>query len=158
MQNVMRTIETPVGPLTLVANDQGLVAVLSKKQKTFSCPKDPDHPVLNLAEKQLLEYFRGERQDFSIPLSLQGSRFQLQIWAELQKIPYGETRSYGQMAKNIKKPGAARAVGLANSKNPAMIVVPCHRVIGADGSLTGFAGGLDAKAALLNLEKAEFKI
>lgn len=127
---------------------------------TFLCPgrlpgglREQETPLLREAEKQLGEYFAGTRREFHLPLSLRGTPFQLSVWAALQKIPFGETRSYGQLAAMIGRPRACRAVGMANHANPVMIVVPCHRVIGSDGSLTGYGGGLEMKRFLLDLEQ-----
>lgn len=105
------------------------------------------------AIQQLSEYFTGKRKEFTLPLHPQGTDFQLRVWKSLQKIPYGQTRTYGEIALQIGNPKAARAVGLANNRNPLAIIIPCHRVIGANGNLTGYAGGLDCKAFLLNLEQ-----
>lgn len=105
------------------------------------------------AIQQLSEYFAGKRTEFTLPLHPQGTDFQLRVWKNLQKIPYGKTRSYGEIALQIDNPKAARAVGLANNRNPIAIVIPCHRVIGANGNLTGYAGGIESKAFLLNLEQ-----
>lgn len=110
-------------------------------------------PVFQETARQLDEYFSGKRREFSVPIKTQGTDFQEKVWAALRKIPYGETRSYGQIAAQVGNPKAGRAVGGANHNNPIMILTPCHRVIGADGSLTGFGGGLDVKEALLELEK-----
>ena len=119
----------------------------------FDTPKlDPYHPILLETERQLSEYFAGQRTQFDLPLEPRGTKFQIKVWQALREIPFGQTRSYLDLAKAIGSPGASRAVGAANGKNPLSIVVPCHRVIGADRSLTGFAGGLQAKAALLALE------
>jgi methylated-DNA-[protein]-cysteine S-methyltransferase len=117
--------------------------------------EDVHHPVLAEAERQLTQYFRGERRTFQLPIRLRGTAFQQRVWQHLLSIPYGQTRSYGQLAVAIGKGSASRAVGLANSKNPLSIIVPCHRVIGASGALTGFAGGLETKARLLTLEARE---
>ncbi len=114
---------------------------------------EPEHPVLLQVRQQLEEYFEGNRQRFDIPLDFAGTEFQKLVWTELLKIPYGQTRSYGQIAQAIGRPKAMRAVGAANGRNPISIIAPCHRVIGASGALTGFAGGLDNKTILLNLEK-----
>ena len=114
--------------------------------------------LLQEAKKQLEEYFDGKRRDFDLPISLHGTDFQKKVWNVLRNIPYGETLSYGEVALRIGNPKASRAVGGANNKNPVMIIVPCHRVIGADGSLTGFGGGLPAKEYLLALEKGNFKM
>ena len=112
-----------------------------------------DHPVLLETERQLGEYFAGERRTFDVPLSFAGTDFQKRVWAALLAIPFGETRSYGEIAQQLGAPGASRAVGAANGRNPISIIAPCHRVVGSNGKLTGFAGGLDAKAFLLALER-----
>ena len=113
-----------------------------------------DTPLLLEARRQLEEYFAGLRAAFSLPLAPEGTDFQKAVWRELENIPYGETRTYGQIARALGNPNASRAVGMANHKNPVAIMIPCHRVIGADGSLTGYAGGLDIKETLLRLEGA----
>ena len=105
------------------------------------------------AIEQLNEYFTGKRKDFDLPLAPSGTHFQQKVWAQLQKIPYGQTRSYKDIAQSVGSPKGFRAVGMANNKNPIAIVIPCHRVIGADGSLVGYGGGLDMKQSLLDLEK-----
>ena len=115
-------------------------------------------PVLMQAERELEEYFAGRRTAFSVPLSMHGTPFQMAVWAALRAIPYGETRSYGELARRIGRPGACRAVGMANHVNPLPILVPCHRVVGADGHLTGYAGGLDVKKYLLELEGVHVKV
>jgi methylated-DNA-[protein]-cysteine S-methyltransferase len=150
-------MKTPVGELKLVANDRGLIAVLWENDnparvKLPAAEENPKHPILKQAEQQLREYFKGERKKFTIPLETFGTDFQKKVWQALLTIPFGETRSYGELAKQIKKPSASRAVGAANGRNPVSILVPCHRVIGASGKLTGFAGGLEAKAKLLSIE------
>jgi methylated-DNA-[protein]-cysteine S-methyltransferase len=114
--------------------------------------EDRTHPLLVEAERQLAEYFAGRRQRFALPLDPSGTTFQRDVWDALQTIPFGETRSYAQIAKQIGQPRAVRAVGAANGRNPLSIVVPCHRVVGSTGALTGFAGGLAVKARLLALE------
>lgn len=154
-----KTIPSPVGALTLVASDTGLRAILwenddPKRVKLGPVVERPDHPILIEAERQLAAYFGGTLTRFDLPLDFQGPEFQKQVWAALLTIPFGETRSYGQIARQIGRPTAARAVGAANGRNPISIVAPCHRVIGASGALTGFAGGLEAKALLLELERA----
>ena len=154
---VSKTIPSPVGRLTLVASDTGLAAVLWEHDSPRRVPlaisgEVPRHPVLREAERQLKEYFAGKRTAFDLPLDFHGTPFQKRVWQALLKIPFGETRSYGQIARALGKPTAMRAVGAANGKNPISIIVPCHRVIGKDGQLTGFAGGLKAKAHLLKLE------
>jgi methylated-DNA-[protein]-cysteine S-methyltransferase len=155
---VSKTVTSPVGRLTLVASDTGLAAVLWENDSPRRVPlaimgENPKHPVLREAERQLKEYFAGQRTSFDLPLDFQGTEFQKRVWKALLKIPFGETRSYGQIARALGKPTAMRAVGAANGKNPISIIAPCHRVIGKDGKLTGFAGGLKAKADLLALEQ-----
>jgi methylated-DNA-[protein]-cysteine S-methyltransferase len=150
-------IGSPVGKLKIVASESGLVAVLWENDDPKRVPLDEsivasDHPILVLAETELQEYFAGQRNAFSIPLDARGTPFQKQVWEALQGIPFGETRTYGRIASQLGQPTASRAVGAANGRNPISIVVPCHRVIGASGKLTGFAGGLEAKARLLTLE------
>lgn len=153
-----KTIESPVGQLKLVASDKGLVAILweqdsPRRVRLNDLVAGERHPVLVQTEKQLSEYFAGKRRTFSVALDMRGTRFQKNVWEALLAIPFGETRSYGQLAKQLGNPRATRAVGAANGRNPLSIIVPCHRVIGSSGKLTGFAGGLDAKAHLLNLER-----
>jgi methylated-DNA-[protein]-cysteine S-methyltransferase len=153
-----KMIASPVGKLKLVASDRGLVAILWEKDsprrvRLSELVANGQHPVLLETERQLGEYFAGKRKTFSIALDMRGTRFQKDVWEALLAIPFGETRSYGQLAKQLGNPRATRAVGAANGKNPVSIIVPCHRVIGSSGKLTGFAGGLDAKAQLLSLEK-----
>jgi methylated-DNA-[protein]-cysteine S-methyltransferase len=148
---------TPVGELKLVASEKGLVAVLWENDSPRRVPltdlvQDDRQPVLLEAERQLEEYFAGTRQRFDLPLDMRGTPFQKNVWKTLLAIPFGKTRSYGELAHKLGKPNASRAVGAANGRNPISIVVPCHRVIGASGKLTGFAGGLEAKAHLLNHE------
>ena len=152
-----KTMESPVGTLTLVASDKGLVAVLWEKDnpgrvRLGPLTPDDEHPVLLKAQRQLTDYFAGKIRKFSLELDFQGTEFQKKVWASLLEIPFGETRSYADIAQKIGKPKAVRAVGAANGKNPISIIAPCHRVIGSNGKLTGFAGGLDAKALLLGLE------
>lgn len=148
-------IDTPAGELTLVAHDGVLAGLYMDDQRhrpadeTFGVP-DPEPFGLVIA--QLVEYFEGARTEFELPLALHGTPFQLTVWRALRTIPYGETISYGQLADRIGRPTASRAVGLANGKNPISIVVPCHRVIGSTGGLTGYGGGLDRKRMLLNFE------
>lgn len=149
---------SPVGRLTLVASDDALVAVLwenddPQRVRLETAVERPGHPVLARAEGELREYFAGKRSAFSLPLEPRGTPFQKEVWRALAGIPFGQTRSYGQLADQLGRPKAARAVGAANAHNPISIIVPCHRVIGSSGRLTGFAGGLDAKALLLDLER-----
>jgi methylated-DNA-[protein]-cysteine S-methyltransferase len=158
MSLAYKLIASPVGKLKLVASDKGLVAILwekdSPRRVRLNEPvEDKEHPVLVETERQLNEYFAGKRKAFSIALDMRGTQFQKNVWETLLAIPFGETRSYGQLAKQLGNPRASRAVGAANGRNPVSIIVPCHRVIGSSGKLTGFAGGLDTKAHLLGLEK-----
>ncbi|MEA3024222.1 MAG: methylated-DNA-[protein]-cysteine S-methyltransferase [Alphaproteobacteria bacterium] len=155
---VYKTMKSPVGALRLVASHDGLAAVLWENDKPGRvrlnlAGEDEGHPVLVEAEQQLNEYFAGRRKTFSLKLDFAGTEFQRKVWQALLEIPFGQTRSYGEIAKRIGSPAAMRAVGAANGRNPISIVAPCHRVIGATGKLTGFAGGLDAKAHLLALEE-----
>ncbi len=150
---------SPDGLLTLVASDRGLAAILWENDDPDRVPlgplaEDDGHPVLAEAERQLRAYFDGRLTAFDLPLDFRGTAFQKSVWAALLTIPFGETRSYGAIARQIGRPAAARAVGAANGRNPISIVAPCHRVIGSGGQLTGFAGGLAAKARLLELEGA----
>lgn len=153
-------VDSPYGPLTLVATDGVLSALYMTEQRhrppqeTFGEVGDPQDRPFDTVIAQLDEYFAGERTEFDLPLRLQGTPFQRSVWEQLRMIPYGETRSYGQLADALGKSGASRAVGLANGKNPVGIIVPCHRVIGSTGSLTGYGGGLDRKQRLLVFEGA----
>ncbi len=159
MNLAWKTIESPVGELRLFASDKGLVAILwendsPRRVRLGEAVVDDRHPVLVETEKQLGEYFAGKRKTFSVALDMRGTRFQKNVWEALVAIPFGETRSYGQLALQLGNPRASRAVGAANGRNPVSIIVPCHRVIGSSGKLTGFAGGLDTKARLLELERS----
>lgn len=152
-------IDSPVGKLKLVASDKALVAILWERDnparvRLGELAQTSSHPVLAQTERQLAEYFAGRRRTFSVPLDLRGTPFQRGVWEALLAIPFGETRTYHEIAAQLGNPQATRAVGAANGRNPISIVVPCHRVIGASGKLTGFAGGLDAKSLLLNLEQS----
>jgi methylated-DNA-[protein]-cysteine S-methyltransferase len=158
MTMVYKIIDTPVGRLKLTASDNGLVAILwendnPRRVRLGELAEDEKHPILLETERQLGEYFKGKRKSFSLPLDIRGTQFQKNVWEALLAIPFGETRSYGQLAKQLGNPKATRAVGAANGRNPISIIVPCHRVIGSSGKLTGFAGGLDRKALLLDLER-----
>ncbi len=151
------TMKSPVGELKLVASDKGLAAILwenddPKRVRLEDMQKDDAHPVLSEAKKQLTEYFAGNLQKFSLRLDFAGTDFQKKVWNALLTIPFGQTRSYAQIAQQVGSPKAVRAVGAANGKNPISIIAPCHRVIGSNGKLTGFAGGLEAKALLLGIE------
>jgi len=158
MMMAYRIHASPIGALRLVASDRGLVAILWPDDDPARVPLGamtdrPDHPLLRAAIDQLDEYFAGQRTGFDLPLDLRGTDFQRAVWGALRTIPYGETRSYGAIAGQIGRPAASRAVGAANGRNPVSIIVPCHRVIGSAGALTGFAGGMAAKARLLRLEQ-----
>ena len=151
-------VDSPVGPLLLAAGDDGLRLI------EFESPRHPAsigadwqpgrNAIIDATEQQLREYFAGARRGFDLPLAPQGTDFQRNVWWQLAEIPYGETISYAQLAMRVGKPSATRAVGAANGRNPLPIVLPCHRVIGANGSLTGFGGGLPTKQFLLHLEGA----
>jgi methylated-DNA-[protein]-cysteine S-methyltransferase len=158
---VERVIASPLGPLTLVATDEALTGVQFNERTGPGTPGDtspPAHPVLDLAARQLEEYFAGERKAFSIPLAVEGTPFQRAVWSRLEQIPFGEQRSYAWLASAVGDSNACRAVGAANGRNPLAIVVPCHRVVGGDGSLTGYAGGLDRKRWLLAHEQQGFAL
>ena len=152
--------DSPLGPLTLVASSAGLRAILWPGDEPARAGlagvdlQTGSSDVLDEAAGQLDEYFARERRSFDLPLDLRGTPFQLDAWRALAEIPYGETRTYAAQAAVIGRPAAVRAVGAANGRNPISIVLPCHRVVGSNGSLTGFAGGLEAKASLLSLEVA----
>lgn len=155
-----KTLPSAVGVLTLVARDKGLTAILWEVERPNRVrlgeltPVD-SHPVLDETARQLSEYFAGQRQHFDLPLDFVGTTFQQKVWRALLTIPFGQTRTYSQIAAQIGHPTAVRAVGAANGRNPISIVAPCHRVIGASGELTGFAGGLLAKQVLLTVERGE---
>jgi methylated-DNA-[protein]-cysteine S-methyltransferase len=153
-----KEMESPVGKLKLVANADALVAILWERErpnrvKLAMLQLDPQLPILLETERQLKEYFGGTRKEFNLPLEPAGTEFQNKVWRALREIPFGQTRSYLDLAKSIGSAKAVRAVGAANGKNPLSIVVPCHRVVGANGMLTGFAGGLEVKAKLLAHEE-----
>lgn len=157
MQLYFKEIETPVGRLKLVAHDQALVAVLWENEnpdrvRMAILLEDKHHPVLLKTEKQLIEYFNHQRTVFDLALDFQGTDFQKKVWQALLTIPFGEMRSYKQIAEQIGNVKAVRAVGAANGKNPISIIAPCHRVVGANGKLVGFAGGLENKEILLKIE------
>jgi methylated-DNA-[protein]-cysteine S-methyltransferase len=150
---------SPLGPMIVAATPRGVAGIWFEGQKHMpgnsAWPLQPDHPVLLQAIEQLDEYFKGVRSTFDLPLDLQGgTAFQQSVWQALLAIPRGGTTSYGQLGQRIGRPAAVRAVGAAVGRNPVSVVVPCHRVVGADGSLTGYAGGLERKTALLQLEGA----
>lgn len=160
MQLVYMYMDSLVGALKLVAHDQALVAVMwdnedHKRVRLAELIEDRQHPMLHKVKQQLEEYFAGQRQQFDLPLDFQGTAFQQQVWQALLSIPYGETRTYKEIAVQLGNEKAVRAVGAANGKNPISIIAPCHRVIGSSGALVGFAGGLDKKQILLSLEQSQ---
>lgn len=146
-------LQTPVGVICIEENGKAITALYFQREKCFLAAPETD--LLQTAETQLMEYFQGRRKKFSLPLEPQGTEFQKKVWEALCRIPYGQTKSYGEIAAWIGNPKACRAVGGANNKNPIMIFIPCHRVIGADGALVGFGGGLEAKRYLLDLESGK---
>lgn len=155
-----KSMPSPVGELRLVATDRGLAAVLwehedGSRVRLGPFVEDPGNAILAEAERQLGLYFAGRLKRFTVPLDFKGTEFQKKVWQILLTIPWGETRSYGQIARQLGQPTASRAVGAANGRNPVSIIAPCHRVVGATGQLTGFAGGLAAKAYLLDLETGQ---
>lgn len=157
MSLVYKVIGSPIGKLKIVASDQGLVAILwehdnPRRVRLGNLVESDEQPILTETTRQLNEYFSGKRTEFSVPLDVHGTKFQKDVWEALLAIPFGETRTYGQLARQLGNPKAIRAVGAANGRNPISIIVPCHRVVGSTGKLTGFAGGLDAKSYLLRLE------
>ena len=162
MELVFIEMASPVGVLKLVATDQALVAVLwenenPKRVRLAELVEDKKHPILLETQKQLNEYFAGQRTQFDLPLDFEGTEFQKKIWQALLTIPFGETRSYKQIAEQVGNVKAVRAVGAANGRNPISIIAPCHRVVGANGKLVGFAGGLENKEILLKLESRGFQ-
>jgi methylated-DNA-[protein]-cysteine S-methyltransferase len=157
MKTYYDTLSSPVGELTLVADESALVAVLWEVDRPGRVPlpklaRAPAHPILREAKKQLREFFAGKRRTFDLPLRFEGTAFQNEVWRALRDIPYGETISYATLAARIGRARAHRAVGTANGRNPLSIVIPCHRVVASSGHLAGFAGGLPAKELLLELE------
>ena len=157
MSYAYKTIDSPAGTLKLIASDKGLAGIFFRDDDSSLAPlqplvENPHHPILLETETQLGQYFRGERKAFSVPLDFNGTEFQKKVWEALLTIPFGETRSYGDIARMLGNPTASRAVGAANGRNPISIIAPCHRVIGSSGKLTGYGGGLDVKEMLLALE------
>ncbi|HBW83537.1 MAG TPA: cysteine methyltransferase [Gammaproteobacteria bacterium] len=158
MTTVYRYHKTPIGKLLLAGDGEHLELVgfpSGSMKRRHDDSWSEDNKPFNAVIKQLDEYFDGKRQDFDLPLRPAGTEFQRQVWQALQQIPYGETWSYGELAKHVGTPNAYRAVGAANGINPIPVIIPCHRVIGSNGKLTGFGGGLEAKAFLLNLESPQ---
>ena len=144
-----RTLETPIGMIEIQADENGVCALILHA----ATDKNDNSELLDWAQRELEEYFAGRRRVFSVPLSIVGTPFQKKVWHALKDIPYGETRTYGEIAAIIGNKNAARAVGMANNKNPLPVFIPCHRVIGAGGKLTGYAGGLEMKKILLGIEE-----
>ncbi|WP_300690495.1 methylated-DNA--[protein]-cysteine S-methyltransferase [Chryseobacterium sp.] len=157
-QLVYKEVQSPVGNIRLIASDKGLAAILWEgedyKRTKLSVPARQDEsPVLLQTEQQLTEYFENKRKVFEVPLDLKGTEFQMKVWEALLKIPYGVTKTYGDLAGILGDVKAVRAVGGALNKNPVSIIVPCHRIVGASGKLVGFAGGIENKSVLLDLER-----
>jgi methylated-DNA-[protein]-cysteine S-methyltransferase len=153
--NIYTIIDSPIGDLLAVGDGESLSRLHmlgSRKRVEINASWRRDDDALDHVRVQLDEYFAGDRREFDLPLQMLGNEFEQRVWGELCAIPYGETASYGEVAKRIGNPTAARAVGLANGRNPIAVIVPCHRVIGSDGSLTGYGGGLGRKRLLLDLE------
>jgi methylated-DNA-[protein]-cysteine S-methyltransferase len=163
--NYFTTVESPIGTLLLLSNGDYLTGLYTmpaaaNEKLWHGALYHAELPLFVLAEEQLKQYFAGDRHDFSIPLKPTGTEFQQAVWAELRRIPFGEHISYGELARRLGNPSASRAVGLANGRNPLSIIVPCHRVIGQNGSLTGYAGGIERKRFLLEMEaqKSQLRI
>lgn len=155
--------ESPLGKLKIVCHEQALIALVwpkdpPKRVPLESCIENSHHPLICTTKTQLMEYFNKKRRIFDLPLELRGTPFQKDVWKALLDLSYGETRSYLDLAKSIGRPQAVRAVATAIGKNPLSIIIPCHRVIGSNGNLTGFAGGLESKAFLISLEKDIFSL
>ena len=153
-----RIIATPVGPMGIAATPHAVTRIFFAPGQPLSAPVPVDGAsggaaLLQRAERELGEYFAGRRRDFTLPLAPAGTPFQQAVWEALRRIPYGRTCCYRDIARAIGRPAACRAVGMANNRNPIVVVIPCHRVVGADGSLTGYAGGLSVKARLLEIEQ-----
>ena len=153
---ISTTYKSPIGTLTLVSDGEAITHLEFENNK-YPAPKFPrgEDKILQKARKELDDYFAGKLKSFTVPVRPEGTEFQKRAWQALQKIPYGATRSYGQQASAIGSPKAVRAIGAANGRNPIPIIIPCHRVIGADGSLTGFGGGVPTKQFLLELEQGQ---
>ncbi|MCX7545361.1 methylated-DNA--[protein]-cysteine S-methyltransferase [Marinicella gelatinilytica] len=148
-----QVVKAPFGNLYLYADDSHLTGIAFREINSLNAKRDGNHPILQKTVQQLSEYFSGQRQRFDLPIKFKGTDFQQQVWQQLKKIDYGHTETYGQVADAIKNPKAVRAVGNANNKNPIVIVVPCHRVIGANGNMVGYGGGLPVKEWLLKHEQ-----
>ena len=153
-----RTIASPIGPLLLAGDERGVRFLLFEHGRDHASPKpdwEPDRGRLSEPARQLTAYFQGKLREFEVPVAPEGTSFQCSVWRALQDIPYGDTISYGELARRLGNPKAVRAVGLANGANPISIIIPCHRVIGSNGSLVGYGGGLPTKQALLALERGQ---
>ena len=162
MKTYFTVMDSPIDPLTLISNGTAITGIYMQKhspapEQSGKAERNDNLPILLAAKHQLIEYFEGNRREFDLLMAPHGTEFQLVVWKELCNIPYGETISYGELAKRIGNPNASRAVGLANGANPISVVVPCHRVIGANGKLTGYGGGLPRKEKLLALEAGLFR-
>ena len=147
-------IDSPIGPLTIAVDDAGALTEIRFDGEPIA-GSAPDRKACAAAARELREYFRGERREFTIPVAPRGTEFQRRVWDELQRIPFGATISYAELARRIGSPNAVRAVGAANGANPIPVVIPCHRVIGSNGSMTGYGGGLSRKKKLLSIEGAQ---
>ena len=153
---VWTVVDSPVGPLRLVADDSAVRAVEFHPFVGEPGDRDDDAPLLVEAARQLAAYFAGELTTFDLPLAPRGTDYQVRVWEALRAVPYGSTATYGEIAARLGQvPGASRAVGLANGRNPIPVIIPCHRIVGADGTLTGYAGGLERKRVLLDLESVD---
>jgi len=154
--NYAAAYDSPLGPMILVASDEALVGLYFTGQKYVPDQSrwhaDPGLPVIRTAVTELDEYFAGTRETFDVPIAPAGTAFQRAVWDAISRVPYGETITYGELARRVGRPGSARAAGAATGQNPVGVIVPCHRIVGAGGTLTGYAGGLDRKRALLTLE------
>ena len=149
--------DSPLGPVIAIADDEGIrhidfIGAKYERPVADDWIEDPDAPALRACATQLAEYFAGARTNFDLPLAPRGSDFQQRVWREIARVPYGETISYAELARRAGAPGQARAAGAATGRNPVGVVIPCHRIVGSDGSLTGYAGGLERKRGLLELE------
>lgn len=152
----IKNINTKIGNISILEEDNKIIAIeINKEKKQEDDLKEKDTPILKETEKQLIEYLEGNRKNFTVPLNPKGTKFMKKVWTALQEIPYGEVRTYKQIAQKVGNSKAARAVGMANHKNPIPIIIPCHRVIGANGKMVGYALGIDLKEFLLNLEKKD---
>ena len=151
----IKKMNTKIGTISIIEEDNVIIAVEINKKVKYDEIQVKDTPILKETEKQLKEYLEGTRKNFTVPLNPKGTKFMKEVWTALQEIPYGEARTYGQIAQRVGKPKAARAVGMANHRNPIPIMIPCHRVIGANGKLVGYALGIERKEFLLRLEKEE---